>query len=173
MPYGPILPDDPVEIGLGLSLAKFDRATFWLDMASRQWDISVSAAFAAYVSAIEALTERGDIHQFNCPICNRSNPARGAGRNSTFQGFRRCLCFRYRLSEQRRDVRFAIGHPSWQQAHRNRLRPGVWMGPALVEPARAALGSLDNHADRSAQLAQRPTLRGTTDRDKPTRRGFA
>jgi hypothetical protein len=44
MPYGPILPDDPVEIGLGLSLAKFDRATFWLDMFSRQWNISASAA---------------------------------------------------------------------------------------------------------------------------------
>jgi hypothetical protein len=29
--------------------AKFDRATFWLDMASRQWNISVSAAFAAWV----------------------------------------------------------------------------------------------------------------------------
>jgi hypothetical protein len=36
--------------------AKFDRATFWLDMASRQWNISVSAAFAAWVSGIEALT---------------------------------------------------------------------------------------------------------------------
>jgi hypothetical protein len=49
--------------------AKFDRATFWLDMASRQWTISVSAAFAAFVSAIEALTERGVAHQYNCPIC--------------------------------------------------------------------------------------------------------
>jgi hypothetical protein len=49
--------------------AKFDRATFWLDMASRQWDISVSAAFAAFVSAIEALTERGDVHQYVCPVC--------------------------------------------------------------------------------------------------------
>src|SRR5438094_507944 len=35
---------------LALSLndrAKFDRATFWLDMTSHQWTISVSAAFAA------------------------------------------------------------------------------------------------------------------------------
>jgi hypothetical protein len=42
--------------------ARFDRATFWLDMASRQWNRtnSASAAFAAYVSAIEALIERPD-----------------------------------------------------------------------------------------------------------------
>jgi hypothetical protein len=36
---------------------KFDRAAFWLDIASRQWTISASASFAALVSAIEALTE--------------------------------------------------------------------------------------------------------------------
>jgi hypothetical protein len=46
---------------------KFDRALFWLDMSARQWTASVSAAFAALVSAIEALTERGDRHHFNCP----------------------------------------------------------------------------------------------------------
>jgi hypothetical protein len=49
--------------------AKFDRATFWMDMASRQWNISVSASFAALVSAIESLTDRGKIHSFNCPTC--------------------------------------------------------------------------------------------------------
>ncbi len=49
--------------------AKFDRATFWIDMHSRLWNISMSASFAALVSAIESLTERGKTHQFNCPIC--------------------------------------------------------------------------------------------------------
>ena len=34
---------------------EFDRAAFWLDMASRQWNTSVSASFAALVSAVEAL----------------------------------------------------------------------------------------------------------------------
>jgi hypothetical protein len=42
--------------------SKFDRAAFWMDMASRQWTISVSASFASLVSAIESLTERGDTH---------------------------------------------------------------------------------------------------------------
>ena len=49
--------------------AKFDRATFWMEMASRQWNTSVSVSFAALVSAIESLTERGDRHQFDCPAC--------------------------------------------------------------------------------------------------------
>jgi hypothetical protein len=62
---------------LGLSAgdpAKFDRATFWLDMTSRQWkwNISASASFAAFVSAIEALPEeRGAAHQFDCPVCGK------------------------------------------------------------------------------------------------------
>jgi len=49
--------------------ACFDRATFWLDMATRQWNISVSASFAAYISAIEALTGRGTSHEIVCPVC--------------------------------------------------------------------------------------------------------
>jgi hypothetical protein len=36
--------------------SKFDRAIFWMDVASRQWTISVSSSFASLVSAIEALT---------------------------------------------------------------------------------------------------------------------
>jgi hypothetical protein len=34
---------------------EFNRAAFWLDMASRQWNISMSASFAALVSAVESL----------------------------------------------------------------------------------------------------------------------
>jgi hypothetical protein len=34
---------------------EFDRAAFWLDMASRQWHISVSASFTALVSSVESL----------------------------------------------------------------------------------------------------------------------
>ena len=35
--------------------AMFDRGSFWMDMASRQWTISLSASFASLVIAIEAL----------------------------------------------------------------------------------------------------------------------
>ena len=34
--------------------ANFDRATFWMDMASRQWTMSLSASFASLVSAVES-----------------------------------------------------------------------------------------------------------------------
>src|SRR5439155_7015202 len=44
-------------------------AIFWMDMASGQWDMSVSASFAALVSAIESLTKRGEVHGFTCPVC--------------------------------------------------------------------------------------------------------
>lgn len=38
--------------------AAFDRASFWMDMASRQWTVSQSGSFASLVIAIEALGDR-------------------------------------------------------------------------------------------------------------------
>jgi hypothetical protein len=38
--------------------AKFDRAAFWIDMAARQWHLSMSLSFTAVVSAIESLMEQ-------------------------------------------------------------------------------------------------------------------
>jgi hypothetical protein len=38
--------------------ATFDRGSFWMDMASRQWTMSLSASFASLVIAIEALGDR-------------------------------------------------------------------------------------------------------------------
>jgi hypothetical protein len=48
---------------------KFDRATFWMDMAARQWTLSVSASFASLVSAVESLTKRGAVHKTYCETC--------------------------------------------------------------------------------------------------------
>ncbi|HEV8524120.1 MAG TPA: hypothetical protein VGQ71_06435, partial [Terriglobales bacterium] len=48
----------------GLSKAnreKFGRAGFWMDMASRQWTISLSASFASLAIAVESLAERGNL----------------------------------------------------------------------------------------------------------------
>jgi hypothetical protein len=39
---------------------RFDRASFWIDMASRQWNVSYSASFASLVIAVEALAKRTD-----------------------------------------------------------------------------------------------------------------
>jgi hypothetical protein len=66
---------------------KFDRATFWMDIASRQWHISVSASFAALVSAIESLTERGDSHKFDCPICGKRAQHEVPGPTRRFKDF--------------------------------------------------------------------------------------
>jgi hypothetical protein len=66
--------DDSICCYFGLSAAnraKFNRAAFWMDMASLQWNISISLSFAALVSAVESLTERGRKHEFNCPCCGK------------------------------------------------------------------------------------------------------
>jgi len=39
--------------------AEFDRAAYWLDVASRQWNFSMSASFASLVSAVESLINQG------------------------------------------------------------------------------------------------------------------
>jgi hypothetical protein len=63
---------------------KFDRALFWIDMSSRQFTVSVSAALAALVSAIEALTERGDPHYSNARFAiNRPSMKSGARRGAS------------------------------------------------------------------------------------------
>ena len=49
--------------------SKFDRAAFWMDMASRQWITSVSSSFASLVSAVESLTDRGATHRVYCDQC--------------------------------------------------------------------------------------------------------
>ena len=75
---------------LGLSRgnrAKFDRAAFWMDMASRQWSISMSASFAALVSSIESLTERGQIHRFSCPVCAADCQHEIPGATERFRAF--------------------------------------------------------------------------------------
>ena len=71
----------------GENRVKFDRATFWMEMASRQWNTSVSVSFAALVSAIESLTERGDRHPFNCPTCGKSGEHEVPGVIRRFKDF--------------------------------------------------------------------------------------
>ncbi len=67
--------------------ARFDRATFWIDMAQRQWNASMSASFAALVSAIESLTERGKPHDFDCPVCGGKGKHEKPGCTERFRAF--------------------------------------------------------------------------------------
>lgn len=55
--------DDSICCYMQLSKAnrdKFSIASFWVDMASRQWTVSFSASFASLAIAIEALGERSE-----------------------------------------------------------------------------------------------------------------
>jgi hypothetical protein len=99
--------------------ARFDRATFWLDMTSRQWNISASASFAAFVSAIEALTERGVIHQFKCPVCGERTQHEVPGATRRFRDFFETYAPGAALAT-RRDEMYA-------------LRSGILHGSKLIE----------------------------------------
>jgi hypothetical protein len=71
----------------GSNREKFDRAAFWFSTSSRMLDISVSAAFAALVFAIETLTASGSAHQLNCPICGGITDHRVPGPTKLFKNF--------------------------------------------------------------------------------------
>jgi hypothetical protein len=68
-------------------LAKFDRAAFWMDMASRQWPMSLSVSFASLVSAVESLTERGTTHLVFCEECNKKMSHDSPGATEQFRFF--------------------------------------------------------------------------------------
>jgi len=67
--------------------AKFDRATFWMDMASRQWTISMSASFASLVSAVESFIDRGVQHRVCCEQCKKDVSHEVPGPTEGFRAF--------------------------------------------------------------------------------------
>jgi hypothetical protein len=67
--------------------AKFDRAVFWMDKASRQWTISVSSSFASLVSAVESLTDRGTSHPVYCDKCKDNRDHEVPGATERFRAF--------------------------------------------------------------------------------------
>ena len=67
--------------------AKFDRAAFWMDKASRLWPISVSSSFASLVSAVEALTDRGTKHWVYCEKCGTDTSHEVPGATERFRLF--------------------------------------------------------------------------------------
>jgi Apea-like HEPN len=68
--------------------AKFDRAAYWLSMASRQWEDSMSASYASLVSAAEALTpEGGTKHFVYCEECKDKRAHDAPGATAKFRSF--------------------------------------------------------------------------------------
>ena len=66
---------------------KFDRACYWMDQYARLWNRTASGSFASLVSAIEALTNRGDIHYFKCPECGDRTQHEKPGATKGFSQF--------------------------------------------------------------------------------------
>jgi hypothetical protein len=71
----------------GANRSKFDRAAFWMDIASRQWTSSVSSSFASLVSAIESLTDRGITHRVYCEKCHADRSHEVPGATERFRSF--------------------------------------------------------------------------------------
>jgi hypothetical protein len=66
---------------------KYDRALFWLDIASRHWPSSMSSSYSALVTAVEALTERGAVHKAHCPECQADRTHESPGPTARFKDF--------------------------------------------------------------------------------------
>ena len=82
--------DDSIYLYMQLSPAnreKFDRATFWMDVASRQWTISISSSFASLVAAVESLTDRGTFHRVYCKKCKGERQHEVPGALERFRAF--------------------------------------------------------------------------------------
>jgi hypothetical protein len=68
--------------------AKFDRAAYWLSMASRQWEDSMSASYASLVSAAEALTPQDRTkHSLYCDECKENRTHDVPGATEKFRSF--------------------------------------------------------------------------------------
>jgi hypothetical protein len=95
--------------------SKFDRAAFWMDVASRQWTMSVSASFASLVSAIESLTERGTTHWLFCEKCHADRTHEVPGAKEKFRSFFEAYAPGAALTKRRSqmyDLRSGILHGS-------------------------------------------------------------
>jgi hypothetical protein len=66
---------------------RFNRALFWLDLASEYWTTSMSSSFASLVSAIEALSSRGAVHKIYCKDCGTDKDHDAPSLTAKFRAF--------------------------------------------------------------------------------------
>ena len=67
------------------SAERITRALYWFDVAQRTYSLSTSVSFAALVSSIEALTDRGNAHTIACPECGQTMTHETPGATKRFQ----------------------------------------------------------------------------------------
>jgi hypothetical protein len=117
--------------------AKFDRATYWMDMASRQWNISMSLSFAALVSAVESLTDRGSTHRLYCDKCGKECPHDAPGATAKFREFLESYAPNQSLKDCRSKMyalRSGILHGGeLMQLDQDYAFGAVWDPPQLIE----------------------------------------
>jgi hypothetical protein len=151
---------------------RFDRALFWLDLASEYWTTSMSSSFASLVSAIEALNPRGKVHKIYCKDCGTDKDHDAPSLTAKFRVFFEKYAPGPELKKERGemyglrsgilhgnkliafDEDLAIGwDPPWR--HQNQLHGELW------RISRIALRNyLRNPPDESveAQEAEKPSL---------------
>ena len=83
---------------------KFDRAAFWFGIASEMRNVSVSASFAAFASAIESLTARGKRHSYKCLVCGRDTDHEFPGPTRLFRNFLDTYASDASLVEEREQI---------------------------------------------------------------------
>jgi hypothetical protein len=155
--------------------SKYDRAAFWMDVASRQWATSVSSSFASLVSAVESLTDRGTTHRVYCDQCKDSRAHEVPGATERFRSFfetyapgaalrkRRTQMYELRsgilhgseLMQMDQDLGFGWDPPGWdeRELHRElwsitRLALRNWLKNAPSARAEAAMRGCQPEARR-------------------------
>lgn len=98
--------------------AEFDRMAFWLDNASRQWEFSMSASFAALVSAVESLINQdgpGSTQRFRDFFETHAPGATLVARRNQMYRLRSTILHGSELMTMDQDVAFGWDPPWWNE----------------------------------------------------------
>lgn len=101
-----------------LDRTKFDRAIFWMDMATRLWNISMSSSFAALVSAIESLINKrgkGSTKRFKAFLEKYAPDATLSDRREEMYDLRSGILHGSELMQIDQDIAFGWDPPWWNQ----------------------------------------------------------
>jgi hypothetical protein len=97
---------------------KFDRAAYWLDIASRQWTISMSSSFGSLVSAVESLINqrgRGSTARFRNFLVQYAPGASLEARRNEMYDLRSGIFHGSDLMTLDQDISFGWDPPGWNE----------------------------------------------------------
>lgn len=107
--------------------AEFDRMAFWLDNASRQWSTSISASFAALISAVESLINQagpGSNKRFRAFLETYAPAPKLLDRRKQMYQLRSTILHGSELITMDQDVAFGWDPPWWNERE---LHEELWM----------------------------------------------